>query len=327
MRETARLLPWIALALAIAASVVLLVLLVRHNRAISAELAAAASKSWAPVAPNTPKNNTPSTDKNKAETSAKPSASAKASPSRKTVTTAKPANRLLLATSAATAWRVRVGDCKTPGILERSTNGGKSWNIAGKAGLAPIVQLGFEQGNLYTVGGFGANCTARYVEYSSDGLITGQTDFPVGVWFLDPNDPDQINGPRNAKASPCGQQRLVGLAALDTSRAIVICSNGAMMATFDSGTSWKKVDEARGTVAVAAGGGRYWTASSAKDCSGVSLQWFAVRQGALAPGTRRCAAASKVTAGEVAIGVSSDAIWIWANKTVSVSRNQGRSWS
>ena len=220
-----------------------------------------------------------------------------------------------------------MGDCNTPGTLEQSTNGGKSWQPLVKAGLAPIVQLGIEKGGLYTIGGTGKNCSALYVAYSSNGVVTGRTDYPAGVWFPNPHNRDQVQGPGRAKAFVCGKQPVVGLAAHDISKAVVICSKGSMMATFNSGKSWKRVDYAPGTLAVAAGEGRYWTVRSTKNCNGVSVQSFAIRRNGLTPGSSLCAAVPEVTTGDVAIGVDGDLIWLWANKTVMVSPNNGRSWS
>ena len=65
-----------------------------------------------------------------------------------------PAERLLIAVSSKTAWRATVGDCDTPGKIERSTDGGASWKLIVRTGLAPIVRLGAEtNGNLFTIGG------------------------------------------------------------------------------------------------------------------------------------------------------------------------------
>ena len=65
-----------------------------------------------------------------------------------------PVERLLFAASSKTAWRATVGDCNTPGKIERSTNGGASWKPIVRTGPAPIVQFGAEpSGDLFTIGG------------------------------------------------------------------------------------------------------------------------------------------------------------------------------
>ena len=84
-----------------------------------------------------------------------------------------PVERLLLAMSSKTAWRATVGDCNTPGKIERSTNGGASWKRVVRTGPAPIVRLGAEpSGDLFTIGGTRRSCSVRYVAYADDGTVT-----------------------------------------------------------------------------------------------------------------------------------------------------------
>jgi hypothetical protein len=235
--------------------------------------------------------------------------------------------RLLIATSATSAWRATVGDCKTQGQVELSTNGGKSWKQALKVTQGPIVQLGVEpNGNLYTVGGAGEDCSMRYRSYSKKGVIAGQTDKPLGIWSRDPKDPDQVLGPAWARATPCKGEHVVGLASLSTSEALVVCTGGSLMVTSNSGTSWKIADELVGTMAVSAGGGRYWVAGAGEDCVGVSVRSFTSTKGDFSRGQRSCAAGLPVTPGLIAISASGKAIWLWDGNEVNVSTDRGKTW-
>ena len=235
--------------------------------------------------------------------------------------------RLLVATSATSAWRATVGDCKTQGKVEWSTNGGKSWKQPLKAAQGPIVQLGVESnGNLYTVGGAGEGCSMRYITYSKKGVIAGQTDKPLGIWSRDPKDPDQILGPALARATPCKGEHVVGLASLSTSEALLVCTGGSVMVTFNSGKSWKKADELVGTMAVGAGGGRYWVAGADKNCHGLSVRSFIFTKGDLSRGESSCAAGLPVTPGLIAISASGQAIWLWDGNEVNVSSDRGNTW-
>ena len=74
----------------------------------------------------------------------------------------------------------------------------------------------------------------RYVAYANDGTVTASANSPVDVWFPTPSDRDEINGPGETKATPC-EGHVVGLAPLDLSRALVVCDNGAAMSTRNSG--------------------------------------------------------------------------------------------
>jgi len=236
--------------------------------------------------------------------------------------------RLLVAASASAAWRATVGDCKTSARVERSTNGGRSWKLVKSNGLAPIVRLEMEaQGNLYAVGGARPGCSTRYLAFSTSGAIVGQTDAPQGVWYLHPKKRDQVVGPQNAKASPCKRQHIVGLASLDVSNALVICGDGSAMTSSNSGRSWRKAGDLPGTRAITAGEGRYWAAGAGKNCGGISVHPFSVDNGTLRGGQSRCATTTKVGAGQVAIGISSSTVWLWAGEKVKVSTDSGQRWS
>jgi hypothetical protein len=236
--------------------------------------------------------------------------------------------RLLLATSATSAWRATVGDCQTQGRVERSTDGGKSWRQAVEPTLGPIVRLGVESNeNLYTLGGAGADCSIRYISYSTDGAITAQTDAPRGIWSRDPKDPDQIRGPGSARATPCKGEHVLGLAPLSRSEALIVCMDGSVMVTSDSGTSWNGVGDLAGTMAVGAGGGRFWVAGQGKDCNGIAVRSISLIAGKLSRGPIRCAADLSMTPGRIAIDVSGKAIWLWAGNKVQVSTDRGQTWN
>jgi hypothetical protein len=235
--------------------------------------------------------------------------------------------RLLVATSATTAWRATVGDCQTPGKVERSGNGGKSWRQAVKATLGQIVQLGVESnGNVYAVGGAGTDCSIHYISYSADGEIAAQTGNPRGIWTRDPKDPDQVQGPGSARATPCKRQDVLGLASLSTSEALLVCADGLVMVTSNSGESWRRADKLVGTMAVGAGAGRFWVAGTGKNCDGIAVRSFSLAAGKLSRGGSRCAADLPLTPGQIAIAGSGKAIWLWAGDKVQMSTDRGRTW-
>ena len=125
------------LAVLIAVNVLLLFLLFRPDRALTA----------APPVQESGDGGSPTTTSSPATT---PSPF---TPSSRPVEPA-PVERLLVATSSKTAWRATVGDCNTPGKIERSTNSGASWKGVVRTGLAPIVRLGAEpSGDLFAIGG------------------------------------------------------------------------------------------------------------------------------------------------------------------------------
>jgi hypothetical protein len=234
---------------------------------------------------------------------------------------------LLFAASTRTAWRATAGDCQTQGRLERSSNGGKSWQQVAKPALGPIVRLGAESDdNLYVIGGTGKDCSAYYIHYSADGSIAEQTGAPQGHWYADPTDPDEIQGPGPAKRRPCKGQHVLGLGSLSMSRALLICTDGSVMVTTNSGKSWKKADKFVGTIAVGSGGGRVWTAGKGKKCDGIAVRSFSLTSAGKLSHSSRCAPDIQLSPGRTAIDASGGAIWLWAGNEVQVSTDGGRTW-
>jgi hypothetical protein len=96
--------------------------------------------------------------------------------------------------------------------------------------------------------------------------------------------------------------------------------------TSDSGKSWNGAQELVGTMAVGAGGGRFWVAGKGENCDGIAVRSFSLAGGRLSSGGNLCVANLPLTAGRIAIDVSGDAIWLWAGDKVEVSPDAGRTW-
>jgi hypothetical protein len=314
----------VALAVLILANMVLLVLLFGRDQGTTAQpLDQILLGHRSPTAPPTTASLTSASREQTIPTGS--SASMNPTPSSVPIEPA-PAERLLFATSESTAWRTTVGDCDTPGEVERSTNGGRTWTRVTRSGLAPIVRLGMDAGDkLYIIGGSGQSCSARYVAYADDGTVTAPAR-PGDLWFPTPSNRDQINGPRDTQAQPC-KSHLVGVAALDIYQALVVCDDGVTLSTTDSGKRWREVEKLPRILAVAAGGGRYWVVGTAERCNGVVLRSLTAKNRNLGPGSARCVPAAGIASGEVALDVSGEAIWVWAGDDVQVSTNNGSTWN
>jgi hypothetical protein len=323
VRRKNRVVPVVVLAILVAVNAYLIALLLRPEPEIAAEPVAPSTAATTRTA--TPSASSPNPEQSHSSTSSSPSP--QSSPSSKPEPEVIPTKRLIAAASARLAWRATVGDCKTSGTVERSTDGGKTWRRALKSDLAPIVRLAFDgAGNIYTVGGAGETCSTQYTAYSSDGDTTESTGTPMDIWFSRPKDRDQVYSPDNIKAAPCDKGHVVGLSSLSTSDALVICTDGAAMVTSDSGKSWAEAANVPGTLAVGSGGDRYWIAGTTATCDGISIRSLQASDGELSRGPSRCAPASNVTPGGVAIDYSDNTIWLWAGKKVKTSSDSGRSW-
>jgi hypothetical protein len=297
------------LGMLIAANVVLLFLIFRPDRVLTAQ-----PRDQGPI------------DRGSPTATSSPSASTDPTPSPRPVEPA-PVERLLVATSSKTAWRATVGDCDSPGEIEQSTNGGGSWKRIVRRGPAPIVQLGAEpSGNVFAIGGARQSCTyLRYVAYADDGTITASTTRPVNVWFPSPKDRDVINGPGETKATPCNGH-VLGLAALNLAQALVVCDDGGAMSTSNSGKTWRQSAQLPYALAITAGSDRYWVAGAHKDCGGLMVQSLAEKSGSMTRGRTHCAPGLDVATGQVAMAVTGETIWLWRGNSVVVSTDDGQTW-
>jgi hypothetical protein len=310
MRRGSKVLLIGVLAVLIVVNVVLLFLLFRPDRVLTAH----------------PSHQDPGDGGSPAATSSPaPDASTNPTPSTRPIESV-PVKRLLLAMSSKTAWRATVGDCKNPGKIERSTNGGASWKGVVRTGPTPIVRLGAEpSGDLFTVGGTRRSCSVRYAAYADDGTVRTSAS-PTNVWFPTPENRDEINGPGGTKDTPCNGHA-IGLASLDLSRALVMCDDGTAMSSGNSGRTWQQVARIPDALAITAGSGRYWVAGVREGCDGVTVQSLTEKSGSLTRGRTRCAAGLDVSAGQVAFDVASDGtIWLWSGSRVVVSRDDGQTW-
>jgi hypothetical protein len=163
------------------------------------------------------------------------------------------------------------------------------------------------------------------VAYANDGTVTASATTAVNVWFPSPNDRDEINGPGGTLATPC-DGHVIGLAPFNLTRAEVVCDNGDVITTRNSGKTWRQIARIPKTLAVAAGSGRYWVAGVREVCDGLAVQSLAEKNGSLTRGPTRCAPGFTVADGQVAIDVKDGTMWLWSGNRVAISTDDGKTW-
>jgi hypothetical protein len=310
MRRGTKVLLVLVLTLLIAVNVVLLFLLFRSDRALTAQ----------------PGDQDPVDRGSPLATQSPAATSSPSAPGHKTTSEQAPVERLLVATSSKTAWRATAGDCDNPGEIERSTDGGVSWKRIVRTGPAPIVQLGAEpKGNVFAIGGMRQSCKALYMAYANDGTLTTTTDNPIDVWFPTPTNRDEINGPGRTRATPC-KGHVIALAPVNLSRALLVCANGVAMSTRDSGKTWRQLGRIPKARAATAGNGRYWLARVDEACDGVAVQSLTEGRVSLTRGRTRCAPGLDGARGQVAIDVTGGTIWLWSGNKIAISTDDGETW-
>ena len=105
------------------------------------------------------------------------------------------------------------------------------------------------------------SCSARYVAYANDGTVTASTTARSMCG-------SQLRRTATKSMGLAGQKPLharvmsSALRRSASSRALVVCDNGAAMSTRNSGKTWRQVARIPDTLAIAAGSGQYWVAGA-----------------------------------------------------------------
>ncbi|WP_454085390.1 hypothetical protein [Georgenia sp. Marseille-Q6866] len=230
-----------------------------------------------------------------------------------------PAERLIVNADAVTAWRVEVGQCDDPAAMERTTDGGETWEEI-PVDLGPISRvrvLGPQ--TLFAIGG-GEDCQPTYVSSSSGGSSWLTSDeYLEGSWYLLPSDRSTMATPVGEVETPCEQ---MGLAARNATDAAVLCADGTLALTADGGETW---DGSAATIAASAIGVAdegYVLAGSHESCEdSVAVALLASDGEALDEPS--CAPSN---AGSLAVSGAAGTVWLWAADEVYVSTDSEQSW-
>ena len=168
-----------------------------------------------------------------------------------TTTPVAPLQTILVAINDKAAWRINVGTCAKGGAkVATTTDGGTTWADA-KAPLGTIVRVRPTDGQTAFVVGAGSTCVAELKD-TSDGGATWTSGSTVGsAWFRDPKNPVTVRSPGPASSAPCGRREVLDLAVISVGSARVLCADGLVRSTTDTGASWTDSGKARGAVALA----------------------------------------------------------------------------
>ncbi|HZJ04117.1 MAG TPA: hypothetical protein VFD59_01445 [Nocardioidaceae bacterium] len=189
---------------------------------------------------------------------------------------AAPLQIMLVAIDDQRAWRVRAGSCSAGGAtLASTTDGGRTWGDA-KAPLRTIVRVRPTDSQAAFVVGAGSRCAAELQSTTDGGATWGSTSAVGDAWFRDPKNPKLVAAPGQSTSQPCGTRAVLDLAVLSTSDARVLCADGLVRSTANSGSSWTDSGKITGAVALAllpANPAQTYVARlDAPGCAGVQVQ-------------------------------------------------------
>jgi photosystem II stability/assembly factor-like uncharacterized protein len=183
---------------------------------------------------------------------------------------------MLVAIDDQRAWRVRAGSCSAGGAtLASTTDGGRTWGDA-KAPLRTIVRVRPTDSQAAFVVGAGSRCAAELQSTTDGGATWGSTSAVGNAWFRDPKNPKLVAAPGQSTSQPCGTRAVLDLAVLSTSDARVLCADGLVRSTTDTGSSWTNSGKVNGAVALAVLSANpaqtYVARLDAPGCAGVQVQ-------------------------------------------------------
>jgi hypothetical protein len=238
--------------------------------------------------------------------SASPSASATSAPAAPVA--APGADERFLAVGEQSMWRASAGDCGiVPPLLERSTDGGRTWSDVTPRylGIGEILHVeAFVGTEARIVARMGASCETQGLRTFTQGRFWEQDAATLAAaTYVDPAAPAVIVTPSGRVEAPCpapwGAQGDAGALTL-------VCDGIAQR--WDGG-AWQTVAGAAGTGGAAAGGAVAVTMTA----DGVRAARTDPSCAGLVVGD---ACVADLPAGPAALAASADALWLWAGDTV-----------
>jgi hypothetical protein len=246
-------------------------------------------------------------------------------PSSPATAAAVPLQTMIVAVDDQQAWRVGAGSCPDGGgTLLSTVDGGKSWT-KGKADFRRVLRVQPADGGTAFAIGANSSCAAELKD-TSDGGLTWAGGGDVGrAWFRDPANPTVVRAPGPARSAPCGKRPVLDLAVLKSGSARVLCGDGVVRSTRDSGAGWTVTGTVDGAVALAvstaSASESYVARLGAPKCAGVQI--VQVRQGA----SISCVRTSTPTgAGQVALSLVDGGGWLAVGDVTMRSTDDLRTW-
>ena len=237
-----------------------------------------------------------------------------------------PLQTILVAINTKQAWRITVGSCAKGGAkVAVTTDGGTTWANA-KTSLSTIVRVRPTDGHSAFVVGADSTCAAELKNTSDAGATWASVSTVGSAWFRDPKNPVTVRSPGSASSAPCGQRAVLDLAVQSIGSARVLCADGLVRSTTDTGASWTDSGKASGAVALAVSSTTpaqtYVAIPDAPDCAGVQVR--RVDQGAP---TSCVEMTAPKTPGQIALSLVAGGGWLSSGDTTWRSTDELATWS
>ena len=202
-------------------------------------------------------------------------AAGKPSPTTGAPSASAPLQMMLAALDHTHALRVGAGSCSAGGAtLATTVDGGKTW-AKGEAKLRRIVRVRPTGNRAAFIIGADASCAAELRNTSDAGTTWTPAGSVALAWYRDPRSTGVVRAPGSLTSRPWGTSVVLDLAVLTTRTARVLCADGLLRSTTDSGSRWVTAGRADGAVALAVPAAKpadtYVARLGAPGCAGVQI--------------------------------------------------------
>lgn len=240
---------------------------------------------------------------------------------------------VMAAVDGSTAWRVATGACpEVPANPERTVDGGVTWQASDASlatGITAVQRLIASSAEQLALIGFRADgCAPTLVRTFVGGEEYTTADEELGAaWYVPADNRATVHAPQTGVvAAPCGS--IVAISAASNTVAAVLCADGSVHATSDSGASFTGGVVIPGAQSLTASGDG-WAVAAVGDerCGGVGI--FALDAPATTAELGGCFTTSsgpEQLAGVVAIANGAGTLWLWVGDTVARSETSGATW-
>ncbi len=148
-------------------------------------------------------------------------------------------------------WRVYGGECDgAHAQIQRSDNGGRTW-LDIPSPLPVITRLQLRSTDEAFVVGADSSCRPQLRSTTDAGAAWAATSDPSRAWYIDPADRHVFNSPGAGPSRPCQDEKVLGLAVTTVGGARILCGDGTVRQTADSGRSWSTMGQVPQAVTMA----------------------------------------------------------------------------
>ncbi|WP_104192594.1 hypothetical protein [Cryobacterium sp. Y82] len=249
-----------------------------------------------------------------------------------------PSSRLISAVSATAAWRATTGACPaTAASPELSVDSGASWSTSNATALTGVTALQTINAQSESVAEFVGldeeDCAPQFVKTFIGGEnYSSYPDELEPAWYVDPADRATVHGPEGLAPAPCDAIVTLAASPTETDSAAVLCVDGRLFATTDAAATWSPPVTVAGIVTLTATPTGYLAVATTTSsvtpahCIGVHLVALTADLEPTVTGCYETEQTPAALAGQVAISVADDTLWLWIGDSVVRSTDAGQTW-